>query len=498
MIDLQFRKSRGVYYSPQYLIDFILDRTLPRLLQKRDPGAVSDLKILDPACGSGLFLVAAYKRLLDWHSSLPLSKPLSIAKRLDILSHNIFGIDIDPEAVIQTRLSLLRVALNDPSPPPSLYLTTNIINSNYIIGLNFDFEFDLVIGNPPFGAETGGEQRDISKRFPIRTTDTAALMMMKSYEMTRRGGLNGFIIPKAFAYSSKWEKLRHLLLDDLEEIADLGRAWREVKLEQIIYILNKGSRRRGYLTYRRTGERLVELGRIPKRDCRKFNFIINGIDESELELGRKVAGRGVSLGDLVLNRRGAMLQNRINSNGGGLRVIGGKQIKQFRIEGEKGFIEEATESGRVAIGSILVQNIVAHISHPKGHIKIAGVVADAEISERVVILDTVNQLTNRSELSSHYLIGLLHSRLINWYAYTFIFARAIRTMHFDAPVTDRIPIRLIDLSKPSEKKIYERLIELVEKRSSLQARIESTDEEIDQLVFRLYGLTDKETRLICN
>ena len=63
----EVRKAGGVYYTPTYIVDYIVENTVGKLLEGETPAAVSELRILDPACGSGSFLIGAYQRLLDWH-----------------------------------------------------------------------------------------------------------------------------------------------------------------------------------------------------------------------------------------------------------------------------------------------------------------------------------------------------------------------------------------------------------------------------------------------
>jgi type I restriction-modification system DNA methylase subunit len=63
----EVRKAGGVYYTPSYIVDYIVKNTVGKLLEGKTPREVSDLHILDPACGSGSFLIGAYQYLLDWH-----------------------------------------------------------------------------------------------------------------------------------------------------------------------------------------------------------------------------------------------------------------------------------------------------------------------------------------------------------------------------------------------------------------------------------------------
>ena len=127
----EVRKAGGVYYTPQYIVEYIVKKTVGKLIEDKTPGDVSLIKIVDPACGSGSFLIGAYQFLLDWHknyytgsgkqsngSMLSLSKTtknnpltpdgnLTTAEKKRILLNNIYGVDIDVNAVEVTKLSLL-------------------------------------------------------------------------------------------------------------------------------------------------------------------------------------------------------------------------------------------------------------------------------------------------------------------------------------------------------------------------------------------------------
>ncbi|HUQ96972.1 MAG TPA: N-6 DNA methylase [Chitinophagaceae bacterium] len=137
----EVRKAGGVYYTPQYIVDYIVQQTVGKLVEGKKPEQVASLRIVDPACGSGSFLIGAYQYLLAWHrdyynpewdrlsaiaasndynstdrnkavkdrSKLPLTPDgaLTTALKKSILRNNIFGVDIDTQAVEVTKLSLL-------------------------------------------------------------------------------------------------------------------------------------------------------------------------------------------------------------------------------------------------------------------------------------------------------------------------------------------------------------------------------------------------------
>ena len=97
---------------------------------------------------------------------------------------------------------------------------------------------------------------------------------------------------------------------------------------------------------------------------------------------------------------------------------------------EKAFINE---------NSVLVQRMVAHITNPIDYIKLVACIPD---NLDYVIVDMIIQLTVDFNFDKYYIWSLLNSKLINWYCYRFIYAKALRTMQFDNPVTSGIPIKL--------------------------------------------------------
>jgi methylase of polypeptide subunit release factors len=154
------KESTGAVYTPSFLVNLLIDECLP--LDKNDLD--ENVKLLDPACGSGIFLVSAYKRLVQrWRiknkngNELAKTTP-EILK--EILTRNIFGVDINPKSVNLSIFSL-QLALCSMLTPREIWTkfqfddlkNNNIIERDffeYLIDLNTKSDFDLVIGNPPF------------------------------------------------------------------------------------------------------------------------------------------------------------------------------------------------------------------------------------------------------------------------------------------------------------------------------------------------------------
>ncbi len=198
----EVRKAGGVYYTPTYIVEYIVKNTVGKLLEgepealtaksakdakdsknlgalgglrgskELTPKEVSKLKILDPACGSGTFPIGAYQYLLDWHrdwysendpGKLAKSKKppifqgkdgwqLTISKKKEILLNNIYGVDIDPQAVEVTKLSLLLKLVENPGQLDFMEerilpdLSANIKCGNSLIGNDYYEGHQLTMG----------------------------------------------------------------------------------------------------------------------------------------------------------------------------------------------------------------------------------------------------------------------------------------------------------------------------------------------------------------
>jgi hypothetical protein len=325
----EVKKAGGVFYTPQYIVEYIVKHTVGELVKDKTPREVSKLRILDPACGSGSFLIGAYQYLLDWHRDwyiahlvpvfkeknsvtdpavlallpeqppkkkksaasidLPIYNPgngkdvrlservrsdwkLTTAEKKRILLNNIFGVDIDQQAVEVTKLSLLLKVLeeeNQETVSKQLTITAeralpsldhNIKCGNSLIGWDiltpemptdevkrinpFDWErefvdvmkvggFDAVIGNPPYiriqtmkeWAPT--EVEFYKKKFLSASKgnyDIYVVFVEKGLSLLNKNGLLGYILPHKFFNAQYGEPLRSVIAKGkhLKEIVHFG------------------------------------------------------------------------------------------------------------------------------------------------------------------------------------------------------------------------------------------------------------------------------------
>jgi hypothetical protein len=200
--------KKDIVYTPHFLVNLLVDECMPI----SDPKG--NFKVIDPACGSGIFLVVAFKRLVQWkryqiYRQTGELKHLSSKELLEILMQNIYGVDQQEDATRLTVFSLA-LALCDMLSPKEIWtelkfedLTEKNIHSKDF----FDFlngqsnDFDLVIGNPPFDELTKSEFDKLVKKnsiqldYRIPQNQLALLFLKQSVNLLKKGGLLCLIMP---------------------------------------------------------------------------------------------------------------------------------------------------------------------------------------------------------------------------------------------------------------------------------------------------------------
>jgi hypothetical protein len=270
----EVRKAGGVFYTPDFITKAIVRQTIGPLLEGKTPRQVAKLRFCDMACGSGSFLIEAFQFLLDWHRDYYVKEGpekngkvlyragddcrLTTDEKKRILLNNIFGVDIDAQAVEVTKLSLLLKVLEGESQESitkqfELFhqralpdLGSNIKCGNSLIGPDFyegeqlallDDEtrlrvnafdwraefpeimmaggFDAIIGNPPYvRQESLSDFKDYFSRHYESfdgTADLYTFFMERGVRMLREGGRFSIIVSSSFLRTTYAEPLRRTL-----------------------------------------------------------------------------------------------------------------------------------------------------------------------------------------------------------------------------------------------------------------------------------------------
>ncbi len=306
----EVKKAGGVYYTPQYIVEYIVKNTVGKLVEGKTPEEIAVIKILDPACGSGSFLIGAYTSLLRYHLDWYVNnKPkkhkeavfqvkenewyLTTAEKKRILLDNIFGVDIDSQAVEVTKMSLLLKVLEHESRDsidqqmklglegvlPNL--GDNIKCGNSLIGPEyyelgqqgslfneeemrrvnvFDWEdeskgfgrimqrggFDCVVGNPPYGAFFNEIEKSYIKQnfkaYKYRY-ESYIYFVEKAINLTKIDGWISFITPELWLKLENGAPLRELISNSagFEKLRIFGeKVFSKVVVNTIVFLLHRG------------------------------------------------------------------------------------------------------------------------------------------------------------------------------------------------------------------------------------------------------------------
>jgi type I restriction-modification system DNA methylase subunit len=281
----EVRKAGGVYYTPEYIVRYIVKHTVGECIRGKAPQEIAPLRFADIACGSGSFLLGVFDELLDYHRQWFAAHP-AIAKKQgcvqvddgrwrlplhikrEILLNNIYGVDIDAQAVEVAQLSLYLKLLEEETTQSAYQytldhhdkllpmLSRNIVCGNSLVGRDIqdelfddgvlrrfnamDFEdafpmvmraggFDAIVGNPPYV-----RQESLGATFKAyaalhfetytSTADLYAYFIERAHRKLKPGGAFGYIVSNKFMRAHYGRKLRDFLANKttLRQIIDFG------------------------------------------------------------------------------------------------------------------------------------------------------------------------------------------------------------------------------------------------------------------------------------
>jgi adenine-specific DNA-methyltransferase len=309
----EVRKAGGVYYTPDYIVRYIVDQTVGRCIAKKTPKQIEEMRFADIACGSGSFLVEVFATLIRYHLRWYIDNGaakwekrgilrrretdgdyvLTLAEKRRILLNNIYGVDIDQQAVEVTQLSLYLRLLEDESFPSTQLLfdlehhallpdlRDNIICGNSLIetdiadlfgltpeeaakihplDIRYAFKdikakkdggmFDAVVGNPPYVQLSMEDFRNEHVNRYLRTTygfsggrlNTFAFFLERARALARTQGRIGYIVPNTIVSQEYYEELRRRLLDGtwIEHVtAPSGQIFDAAVVETVVLICSK-------------------------------------------------------------------------------------------------------------------------------------------------------------------------------------------------------------------------------------------------------------------
>ncbi len=643
----EVRKAGGVYYTPDYIVNYIVKKTVGKLVEGNKPGpkgGVSHLKILDPACGSGSFLIGAYQFLLDWHrdeyindgpekwstgKTPPIYRSqkggwrLTTEERKRILLNNIYGVDIDPQAVEVTKLSLLLKVLEGEDEESvgkqmSMFqkrvlpdLSNNIKCGNSLIGpdfyshqqadlfneeqiyrvnafdLNAEFAevmrnggFDAVIGNPPYVRQEAltDFKPYFEKRFSVYNgvADLYVYFIEKGVSLLRQNGFFSYIVANKWLRANYGKPLRQWMNQQhIVEIVDFGDlpVFKQATTYPCILVIQK---RAPAPAFRSAIIKTLDFGDLQTHVSQHGHDVQQDtLDESGWSLANqstqdvldKLRNTGIPLGKYVNGKiyRGVLTglnEAFVIDNATRERLIAedpksaevikpflaGRDIKRYQpVSSEKYviFTRRGIDIGKyAAIRNYLAQFKERLMPRPKNwkgekwqgrkpgsyqwyeiqdavdyyaefeKLKILWPGISAEVA--AFALDESGYYGNDNNQiivsGDKYLLGVLNSKNMR-FLLTHICDKVQGGFYrLKIAYIQQLTIRTINLGDPTDVARHDQIVSLVDQMLELNRRlaeskvpqttemlrrqIESTDRQIDQLVYRLYDLTAEEIKIV--
>ncbi|HVS88001.1 MAG TPA: N-6 DNA methylase [Candidatus Acidoferrum sp.] len=598
----ELRKASGIYYTPQYIVDYIVKNTLGRLVERKKPSDVAKLRIVDPACGSGSFLIGAFQFLIDWHTNYYREFPkeaktdsifpetvkdgddirLSFHAKTRIMHQNLYGVDMDSQAVEITMMSVYLKALENewgmlgtkherlPELRFNIRCGNSLVSPDIVNDLQLDVKnlqairpfdwndkelgygdilktggFDAVIGNPPWGADfTDAEKTYLDKHYKLGVGkyESYIYFLERAQGLLRQGGHLGFIVPSFWISRSQTEALREALLTEVVPKSCIvlpETVFEGVKMDSCILLVAKepakadsvvtvGDIDQKHLAQFETGDHATVLHSAKLADWQahkrfRFNPRVSAVD---VPLLSRIEKSTVPFGSLVSLTQGLTLY-RLSS----LVEMYGK-AKAVKIMEERGFHSDHKKnktfkkelSGRdvdryfvawngeswVSYGPWLAHAVDEKFFHgPRLVIQkirnpslrrrlVAGYLDDNETYSAGVLL---NAIPNHSDYSLFYGLGLLNSRLINFWYRKMILDVSIRVIDLKD-----VPIKSIDFQNRGQKAQHDTIVEVVKRIIALKKAtggaeneaIRKCDEEIEKTVFELYAIPHDSQRIVFN
>jgi len=523
------RKEQGIYYTPSYIVDYIVKNALGPVLDNcRSIADIKRVKVLDPACGSGSFLIKASQLIFEKYKKMGFTGEEDLLK-IQILEENIYGVDLDQQAVEITRLNLLINALTDRMKFPYL---TNIKNGNSLVsgtdeelqkyfGKNFrdkkpfnwqeEFSevfrqggFDVVIGNPPYIFTRGGGFEEDEKKYYYESyklqkyqLNTFSLFIERGINLLKGGGEFGYIVPNNWLTINSFAFLREYLLKntaDLKIINADESVFSQASVDTCILIFKKGSP-----TDIKLGEikdsAVLDLNtykikdflkdefviRIPKTKQRKDSilnkfqncFLLEEITTVKSGFVAYEVGKGnpTQTEEMKKNR----IYHSIKKEGAEWhKYLDGKDVKRYLIDWSGQWVKygKCLAAPRFADLYTKPRILVRQIPSPLPY------AINASIVEEKMLMNDRNSmivLDVKDEFNMKYILGVINSRLISyWFAKAFDkFQRKIFPQ-FKINELEKFPIYK---ANPSQQKV---IIKLVDKIMDLSIELKKITENSEK------------------
>ncbi len=549
----EVRKAGGVYYTPEYVVRYIVENTVGKLIEGKTPAQIAEMRFADIACGSGSFLLGVYDLLIRYHTKFYNENPrkakkgdvmqredglhLSLRKKREILVNNLYGVDIDNQAVEVAQLSLYLKLLQDETPGSTRQyfldfeqqallpsLNKNIVCGNSLIGrdvvvadlfesgeterklnpMNFEDAFpeimkrggfDAIIGNPPYipiESMKEIERKYFPEHFPEleRKYDTSVIFILAGLQRLNKNGRLGFISSITWQTGENFSKLRRTLFEKNGVLTLVNLpfdVFPDAYVDTGVYILSRSPVSK-YSIYRFpkktkiSGLESLAFQEVKTSLVTKPDYKIV-LEPTAQQILLRVVNSDLfkSLGELTESTQGLAASffqtSSSQKSAEWYPFAGGAQAYRYEfVAGEKSFAYLGEHQSLKKFYEANPKILIRRVINRQDRL-------DAVyFDKQMVFKKDLNPFVFIDDsLNPKFILGILNSRLIS---YLYVNTSSIATKDDFRQTTlaelRRLPIRKIDLSKPADKSRHDKMVSLVEQMLAAKPQLAHAQSDKDK------------------